>query len=165
MFVRSASALDLEEVRRLLVETWHATYDSIYGAERVGEITDEWHSMAALQARLEMLDGEFILADSGEAIAGMAFARAREGGAVVMLHQLYVRPDFQGRGVGGLLLEEVEVSFPEARTIRLEVEEANTRAVVFYEGCGFKRAGWTADCGCAGSGIPAMIMEKTIAGA
>ena len=33
----------------LLVETWHATYDAIYGAERVTEITDDWHSIASLQ--------------------------------------------------------------------------------------------------------------------
>lgn len=163
MFVRTASARDLDEVRRLLVETWHATYDPIYGPEQVSAITDEWHSMEALRARLDMTDGEFVLADDGEAIAGMAFARAMEEGSVVMLHQLYVRPGYQGRGVGGLLLEEVEDSFPEARTIRLEVEEANRRAVSFYEGYGFEMAGRTDNCGCAGSGIPAMIMEKPVA--
>lgn len=164
MFVRTASASDLEEVRRLLVETWHATYDPIYGPERVSAITDEWHSVEALRARLDMTDSEFILADDGEAIAGMAFARAVEGESVVMLHQLYVRPGYQGRGVGGRLLEEVQDSFPEARTIRLEVEEANRRAVSFYEGCGFTMAGRTANCGCADSGIPAVIMEKPVAG-
>jgi hypothetical protein len=42
MFVRTAGERDLAAVRDLLVETWHATYDSIYGAERVTEITDEW---------------------------------------------------------------------------------------------------------------------------
>ena len=40
MFVRSAGERDLAAVRELLVETWHATYDPIYGAERVTAITD-----------------------------------------------------------------------------------------------------------------------------
>ena len=36
MFVRTAGERDLAEVRALLVETWHATYDAIYGAEQGG---------------------------------------------------------------------------------------------------------------------------------
>ena len=51
MFVRTASERDLETIKALLVETWHATYDAIYGVERVNEITTEWHSVAALKAK------------------------------------------------------------------------------------------------------------------
>ncbi len=50
MFVRTASERDLVAIRALLVETWHATYDAIYGAAKVTEITDEWHSIASLRA-------------------------------------------------------------------------------------------------------------------
>ena len=139
MFLRTASERDLEAVRDLLVETWHDTYDSIYGAERVKQITDEWHSIPALKTRLERIDSEFLLADNGEEIAGMAFASAIDGGATVMLYQLYVRPKHQGRGIGGLLLDEVEESFPEAVRIRLQVEEANTKAVAFYLANGFAK--------------------------
>jgi hypothetical protein len=52
--------------------------------------------------------------------------------------------------------------FPDVRKIRLEVEEANDRAIAFYEREGFKRTGTTPDCGVKGSGIPAVIMEKVI---
>lgn len=34
-FVRTASARDLDKVRALLNETWHATYDNLYGAAKV----------------------------------------------------------------------------------------------------------------------------------
>jgi len=44
----------------------------------------------------------------------------------------------------------------------LEVEEANDRAIAFYEREGFKRVDTTPDCGVKGSGIPAVIMEKVI---
>src|SRR5690606_30042547 len=152
---RTASERDLEAVRDLLVETWHATYDSIYGAERVKQITDDWHSIPSLKARLERIDSEFLLADNGEEIVGMAFASAAEGGATIMLRQLYVRPGYQGRGVGGLLLDEVEESFPEAARIRLEVEEANVKAVAFYLANGFSRVGSTSHRGTPGSNIEA----------
>ena len=161
MFVRTAGERDLATIRTLLVETWHATYDAIYGAEKVTEITDEWHSVASLKARLTKPNGEFLVADDGKRIGGVAFAEAIDGGELIMLKQLYVLPSLQGRGIGGMLLDEVIESFPEARRIRLEVEEKNTRAVAFYEANGFRPAGSTADCG-GNSGLPALILEKRL---
>ncbi|ESY96944.1 GNAT family N-acetyltransferase [Mesorhizobium sp. LNHC209A00] len=163
MFVRTAGDRDLAAVRALLVETWHATYDDIYGAERVTEITNEWHSIASLMARLVKPSSEFLVADDGERIGGMAFAEAVDGGGVVMLRQLYVLPSLQGRGIGGMLLDEIIESFPEAHRIRLEVEEKNARAVAFYQANGFVQAGRTENCGSAGSAIPALIYERVLA--
>ena len=162
MFTRTASDRDLDAVRALLVETWHATYDAIYGRDRVTAITDDWHSIEALRARLKQPHSEFIVADDGAAIGGMAFASAVEGGSVVMLHQLYVRPSMHGRGIGGMLMDEIEACFPEARTMRLEVEEANAPAIRFYVSRGYRQVGRTANCGRGGSGIPAAIYEMPL---
>jgi hypothetical protein len=74
MFVRTASERDVGAIRALLVETWHATYDGIYGAARVDEITREWHSPEAVRARLFQPDSEFLVADDGNSIGGTAFA-------------------------------------------------------------------------------------------
>lgn len=141
MFVRTASKRDLPAVRDLLVETWHATYDPIYGAERVSEITDAWHSLAALEARLEAPVSEFLVADDGKAISAMAFAEASNDGKTVLLRQLYVRPAHQGRGIGSMLLDEIEGCFPEASRIRLDVETRNEKSVAFYLAQGFARVG------------------------
>jgi ribosomal protein S18 acetylase RimI-like enzyme len=162
MFVRTASERDLAAVRELLVETWHATYDHIYGVERVTAITSDWHSMASLGKRLTRPNSEFLVADDGKEIAGVAFAAADPEGKVVMLYQLYVRPAFQGRGIGGMLLDEILDCFPDAETIRLEVEQANDRAIAFYTAYGFAEAGRTGDCGSAGSGIPALVFERPL---
>ncbi|MBZ9962988.1 GNAT family N-acetyltransferase [Mesorhizobium sp. BR1-1-2] len=163
MFVRTAGDRDLAAIRALLVDTWHATYDAIYGAERVTEITDEWHSIASLTARLAKPNSEFLVADDGRRIGGMAFAEAVDGGGLIMLKQLYVQPGLQGRGIGGMLLDEIIESFPEARAIRLEVEEKNTRAIAFYQANGFVRTGRTDNCGSAQSAIPALVYERPLA--
>ncbi len=160
IFIRTASERDLPAIGALLAETWHDTYDAIYGAARVAEIVREWHSEAALRGRIDSPHSEFLVADDGEGPCGMAFARAVDEGRTVMLHQLYVRPGSQGRGIGGMLLDEIEDSFPEAHVIRLEVEEANARAVAFYLSQGFSKVGTTSDCGRQGSGIPAAIYER-----
>ena len=66
MWIRTASQRDLEAVHRLLVETWHDTYDQIYGIEKVKAITTDWHSIAALRKRLTLPQSEFVVADSGK---------------------------------------------------------------------------------------------------
>jgi ribosomal protein S18 acetylase RimI-like enzyme len=162
VFVRTASERDLAAVRALLVETWHATYDAIYGVERVTEITNDWHSIASLKARMGRPSSEFLVADDGKTIGGMAYAAATTDPKLVMLHQLYVHPSFQGEGIGKMLLDEIEDSFPDARTLRLEVEAANTSALAFYRANGFVQAGETSNCGSDQSGIPALVLEKVI---
>jgi ribosomal protein S18 acetylase RimI-like enzyme len=162
MFVRTAGERDLEAIRALLVETWHATYDGIYGAAKVTEITDDWHSIASLRRRLSRPNSEFLVADDGKRIGGMSFAEADEAGSTVTLKQLYVLPAFQGRGIGSMLLDEVIESFAEAKLMRLEVEEANDKAIAFYVAQGFARTGRTANCGDQSSGIPALVYEMPL---
>ena len=164
MFVRTAGERDLDAVRALLVATWHATYDGIYGVERVTVITDDWHSIASLRKRLKRPNSEFLVADDGKQIGGMAYAEADQSGRAVKLAQLYVLPTLQGRGIGGMLLDEIVESFPEARVITLEVEERNERAIAFYIAQGFREVGQTQDCGAAGSDIPALVFERALVG-
>ncbi len=160
MFIRTAGPNDLPAIRTLLVETWHATYDGLYGVAKVTEITNDWHSLRVLKAQLDQPDAEFVVADDGVAIAGMAFACAADEGKTVTLSQLYVRPDRQGQGIGGMLLDEIIDSFPDAERIRLEVEPANARAIAFYRAQGFVEIGRTENCGRGQSGIPALILER-----
>ena len=163
MFIRTAGPHDLPAIRDLLVETWHATYDAIYGPAKVTAISDDWHSIRSLETRLDKPDGEFLGADDGAEIAGMAFASAVDDGKTVELSQLYVRPGRQGQGIGGMLLDEILESFPDAERIRLEVEPANARAIAFYRTQGFVEIGRTGNCGGGLSGIAALIMERGFA--
>ena len=162
MFIRTAGASDLPAIRALLTETWHATYDGIYGADKVTAISDGWHSIASLKARLDKPDAEFVVADDGIEIAGMAFASATDDGKTVQLSQLYVRPGRQGQGIGGMLLDEIIDSFPDAERIRLEVEPANARAIAFYAAQGFVEVGRTQNCGGGQSGIAALVLERAL---
>jgi ribosomal protein S18 acetylase RimI-like enzyme len=142
VFVRTAGSRDIPAIRALLAETWHATYDGFYGAGTVDELTAELHSPKALQAMIDRDRSEYLVADDGERLCGCAYAAATGDDArIVTLFQLYVLPALQGRGIGGMLLEEVEQSFFESERLRLEVEEKNTRAVAFYETEGFSQVG------------------------
>lgn len=162
-FVRSAGESDLKKVQTLLAETWRATYTAFYGPEKVEALIAEWHSPEALKKRLKAPRSEFLVADDGRAIAGMAYAAmAGAPEKTAILHQLYVHPDYQRQGIGQDLFAEIETCFPDANIMRLEVEPANEAAIAFYERHGFLKAGEVSDCGGGKSGIPALVMEKLL---
>jgi ribosomal protein S18 acetylase RimI-like enzyme len=159
MWIRTASKRDIAPISKLLGLVWHHTYDRIYGRDKVDDITRQWHGHEALEKLLNAPSSEFLVADNGNTIVGMAYARQIDE-KKAKLHQLYVMLEFQGRGVGKLLLDEIEVSFFDVAAIVLEVEEQNLSAIRFYEKYGFRQSGKTTDCGALGAGITALIFEK-----
>ncbi|MEL7428449.1 MAG: GNAT family N-acetyltransferase [Pseudomonadota bacterium] len=159
-FVRTVMEKDLPRVREILVDTWHDTYDGIYGVDTVSAITDDWHALDRLEEQRHRPHSEFLVADNGHVVGGMAFASQTE--KVITLHQLYVDPKYHGGKTGLHLMIEIENSFLDAETITLEVEEKNEKAIAFYKKYGFAIVGKTENCGRQGSGIPALIMEKSV---
>ena len=159
VFIRSATAKDLPQAEQLLRQAFHAAYDEIHGSARIEEVSRHWHSPAALKAQLDRAWSEFLLADTGSRIAGIAYA-SQSSEDFVMLHQLYVAPDLTGQGIGGQLVTECFDAFPEAKAFRLEVDEKNPRAIAFYQGFGFREISRTQNCGREGSNMPAIIMER-----
>lgn len=161
LIIRNTTTTDLPALRDMLSATWHATYDGIYGPERVTEITGLWHSVPALAHGLSTLGSQFLVAEIEGAIAATAYAHAKENNAI-KLDRLYVAPDRQGMGLGYKLLSAVIAAYPQARTIELEVEPENAGAQAFYERQGFKVTGRGNDCGGQGDGIEHLIMTRAL---
>ena len=59
------------------------------------------------------------------------------GGKVVWVEELYVKPEFQGQGLGKVFFAYLQANYPAAR-YRLEVEPENERAVGLYKKTGFE---------------------------
>nr|WP_252192908.1 GNAT family N-acetyltransferase [Rhizobium sp. CSW-27] len=162
-FVRTATEQDVDAIREVLVETWHATYDAFYGEAKVNELIAAWHRPATIRASIGKRDGEFLVADDGRQIGGVGYAVMSDTMTkTALLRQLYVRPAFQGEGIGRDIFAELETCFPDAEIMRLEVEPRNVRAIAFYTRLGFVEVDRTKHCGAEGSGIEAIIMEKPL---
>ncbi len=161
MHVRAVVASDIAEISLFLSQCWHSTYDEIYGRERVGDITADWHSCAALEKQLERPGNVFLVAMDSETVVGMAYASMRTDDEA-MLHQLYVKPSHHGDGLAAELLARVEAAFAEAVLVDLEVEELNHRAIAFYRKHGYRAVGQTENCGQPSSGIRALTFAKRL---
>lgn len=141
MWLRTASKDDLNEMHELLLESWHAVYDDIIGVEKVNRLNAERNSIESLKKYMGRPSSEYVVADDGEKLHGVAYAvqgliNADPEIAIVM--QLYVRPESQRQGIGARLLVELEESFPSARRIRVQVMSENKGALQFLEGQGYK---------------------------
>jgi ribosomal protein S18 acetylase RimI-like enzyme len=155
ILIRLAEPADVEAVRRLLVETWHDTYDSLIGAEKVTEITNSWHSIENLSRQVKTPNSSFLVAEEDGAIVGHALAGAQE--SVVVLSRLYVRPDRQRRGIGKRLLEAIVSRHPKNMKVRLEVEAGNSKGLSFYLREGFQAVATKDD-----DGLKHIMMEKRL---
>lgn len=63
---------------------------------------------------------------------------AEVGGRCVLLDEVYLKPEFRGRGIGTQILAWLEESYPTARRFRLEVTQANQGAVRLYRSAGYE---------------------------
>ncbi|PZU22111.1 MAG: GNAT family N-acetyltransferase [Shinella sp.] len=162
-FVRTASRSDLEKVRALLAASFHATYDDLYGPKKVQELIDAWHGAATLEKHLEAKGAEFLVADDGKRIGGMAYARRKDDRPeTVVLHQLYVHPDCHRQGIGRDIFAELETCFPGVDLMELEVEPRNTKAVAFYSAHGFVPVEEVEIESGPAKGLKALIMHKPL---
>lgn len=63
---------------------------------------------------------------------------AEVGGRCVLLDEVYLKPEFRGKGIGTRILAWLEESYPSARRFRLEVTQANQGAARLYRSAGYE---------------------------
>lgn len=63
---------------------------------------------------------------------------AEVGGRCVLLDEVYLKPEFRGRGIGARIMAWLEQTHPHARRFRLEVTRANQGAVRLYRAAGYE---------------------------
>lgn len=74
---------------------------------------------------------------AGYALLALTFSN-EAGGDVVWLDEIYIRPEFQGKGLGNEFFDFLEKEFASVARFRLEVEADNEGAVRLYKRRGFR---------------------------
>jgi GNAT superfamily N-acetyltransferase len=100
-----------------------------------------WSSAQKPQALYQALLNShgLVSAWDGERLVGIGNAIS-DGFLVVYYPHLLVHPDYQGQGIGKRIMEMLKKQY---EVMHMHMLVADSEAIVFYEKCGFTRAGKT----------------------
>lgn len=115
-----------------------------YSSEAVLHPVEEWHFEQTFDEMMrsdDYVDG-FLLEEEGEVTGYVLIAKTfsqEAGGMVAWIEEIYVRPEYQGKGIGKRFFEEYENSLPNTyQRLRLEIEPDNEKAIRLYQKLGYK---------------------------
>lgn len=136
--VRAAAVADLPAVAAVAAASWHATYGGFLRPATVDAFLRGAYSEVALRRSLAG-GGLWVLEPLAAAGGPVGFTRLAVVDGAGSLGALYLRPDRQRRGGGGLLLEHALAWFAGRGLARVEltVAERNAGARAFYRAHGF----------------------------
>jgi GNAT superfamily N-acetyltransferase len=132
VLVLAATERDVPALRALGVRTWRATYEGVLPGAVVERGVEELFNVYSLGVAVR--DGRMLAAFRDGILVGM-LEFDRVDATRTMVWKLYVDPDAQGRGIGGLLLERLlqSATTPE---VRVEHDERNAAAGAFFASFG-----------------------------
>ena len=118
-----------------------------YASEAVlGNIPDHLHQQTFDELMRSDVYAECYIFEQDGRTAGYAMLNKtfnhEVGGMVIWVEELYVRPEFQGHGLGSSFLDWLHSSVPAAR-YRLETEPENARAAALYTRKGYRPLGYS----------------------
>src|SRR5688572_6737358 len=122
---------DIADIKRVLSETWVDTYRDILSPRTIQKVTSVWHDPERLAEQAQNPAMFFGAAKEEGKIVGLVTAASIDKDTI-MVFRLYVHPHFQRRGIGSDLLKTTLLAFPDAKKLRLEVEEENKKGLSFY---------------------------------
>jgi len=140
--------------------------DKLFELDRICFDADIAYSLREFRGLLRSSKTLCIVAEDADDLAGFAIAQQTvlhksQGGHIITID---VAPAFRRRGIGRLLMEQIEDRMRSAGAgwLRLEVAENNSAASEFYRGLGFAAIGWIPDYYL--DSVDAIVMQKTLAG-
>lgn len=141
MAVRPATLDDVQVVRDIARETWHAAYDDVVGAGAVDRQVDEWYAPDVVEEWVTREKGHYLVAEQDGTVLGYAAGGPSEDGpGDGVVTAIYVRPDHWGEGVGSALLETLHDRLRDdgCSSVWLAVIADNDVGRSFYEAHGYE---------------------------
>lgn len=138
--ISSANIEDIKHIQNVVYHTWPIVYKSIITQEQIVYMLDLFYSKEVLQENMNNDGHLFILLKEDNKVLGFAsFEHNYRNNNITRLHKLYLMPESHGKGMGKLLMKEVEKSAFEnqSKCISLNVNKYN-RALQFYLNFGFE---------------------------
>lgn len=143
--IAMAKPEDAAAIQDVQYRAWLATYPNKEHGITAGAIEDRYKDrQQRLQKKQEEIKNlppniKVLVAKDRQKVIG--FIRVSKGENRNQLQTLYVLPDYQGKGVGGSLWEEIKSFLEREKATFVHVATYNENAVTFYEKMGFVDTG------------------------
>lgn len=132
--IRLARSEDVDGVLDVGRETWNATYVPLVGEAYVRKVFSLWWTAEGTRAAIA--DARVWVAEVDAQIVGMSMYGITD--RTLDIWKLYVRPGFQGVGIGTLLLNSVmEATRHSTDRVVLAYMDGNDETRAFYDRMGF----------------------------
>jgi ribosomal protein S18 acetylase RimI-like enzyme len=129
MIISKVNSNDLVQIQSMAQVIWNHHYPEIIGQDQVDYMLNRMYDLESLKQQLEQ-GHVFFNAEN----LGFISVQPMEDGW--FLNKLYVMPNLQRSGVGRALLDFVIIEF-DIKTLRLQVNRQNYKAINFYFKYGF----------------------------
>jgi GNAT superfamily N-acetyltransferase len=141
--ISEASASDFKTIREIAYKTWPDTYGEIMYKVQLNYMLEKFYSEVSLIDNFKNKNHFFLLAKENNNNLGFAsYEPDYLGEKIIRLHKIYLLPESQGKGVGKLLISEIEKIANQLNHhgISLNVNRYN-KAFDFYIKIGFECIG------------------------
>jgi len=138
VWIEPVGEADLPKVRDLAERIWRSSYGELLSPGQIEYMLDWMYSLERLQHdRTSGVVFEWPIVN--QIPVGYMATQTDPSTEVLYVHKLYVLPQFQGKGLGGRLLEHAFQAATQAgcRSVRLHVNKGNHRAIACYHRHGF----------------------------
>lgn len=137
---------DIRAIREVQYKSWLATYPNEEYGVTIDDVEDKFKDAFSEE---KLRKGAEIIANSQEAKTILAvddgvvvgFCRVVVSDTENKIGSIYILPEYQRKGIGSKLWQEVEKLFDPGRNIYVGVATYNVNAISFYEKLGFKATG------------------------
>lgn len=141
--ISEAKPADFSIIREIAYTTWPVAYGSFISKTQLDYMLEKFYSDATLTENFTYKNHHFLLAKENQSCLGFAsYEPDYLGEKIVRLHKIYLLPEAQGKGVGKLLISEIEKIANQLNHhgISLNVNRYN-KAFDFYTKIGFECIG------------------------
>ncbi|HNB48777.1 MAG TPA: GNAT family N-acetyltransferase [Chitinophagales bacterium] len=137
MKIRIAFVNDIPKIIEVAAATWKQTYAPILSQEQIDFMYERMYTSEAILQQMQN-GNTFLICSENEKILGFISYILREDNCIC-IPKIYVKPDTHGKGIGKLLLQEVEKIAQKNKLdfIELNVNRKNP-AMYFYKKIGFE---------------------------
>jgi ribosomal protein S18 acetylase RimI-like enzyme len=135
--IRIAFITDIPKILEVAASTWKQTYAPIISQEQIDFMYERMYSKEAILQQMQ--DGHtFLMYLENDKILGF-ISYIRQETDSINIPKIYVKPEAHGKGIGKLLLQEVEKIAQKNKVdfLELNVNRKNP-AMYFYKKLGFE---------------------------